>query len=305
MSGKRLSFTEQGIQFAWDSTSLTALKTCPRYYYYTIYRGFATRSESVHLTFGIHYHKGLELYDHYRAQGETHDEAVVSMVQTMMTATKGWKSDDNYKNRFTLIRSLVWYTEQFKNDPAETVILGNGKPAVELSFRFNLDAETPDQTQYLYCGHLDRLAKFAGATYVLDRKTSKSALSSNYFDKFRPNTQMTGYTLGGKIAFAEPVKGVIIDAAQIAVGFTRFSRGQSLRTTDELDEFLEETVWYIKLAEGYVQSDFWPKNEASCDKYGGCPFIPICSKSKGQRETWLAADYAKRLWDPLQVRGDI
>ena len=36
------------IQFAWDSTSLGLLKTCPRLYYYTIIEGYAPRGESIH-----------------------------------------------------------------------------------------------------------------------------------------------------------------------------------------------------------------------------------------------------------------
>ena len=43
--------------------------------------------------------------------------------------------EDTIKTRFTLLRSVVWYLEQFENDPCETVILADGRPAVELSFR--------------------------------------------------------------------------------------------------------------------------------------------------------------------------
>lgn len=301
---KRLSFTDDGIQYAWDSTSLTSLKECPRKYLYTIRSGYAPRSENVHLTFGIYYHQGLEYYDILKAKGLSHDEATLTMVEYMMTKTHGWKSDDTAKNRFTLIRSLVWYLQQFQDDPAKTIILSNGKPAVELSFRFNLDASVGD-TQYLYCGHLDRLAEFMGDVYVMDRKTSKSSLAYNYFDKFNPHTQMTGYTLGGKIAFSQPVKGVVIDATQVGVTFNRYQRGFTMRSQDQLDEFLEETVWYIKLAEGYAKNNFWPKNESACGNYGGCPFLAVCSKPVKQREVWLKADFHNRLWDPLQIRGDI
>jgi hypothetical protein len=116
---------------------------------------------------------------------------------------------------------------------------------------------------------------------------------------------MTGYTLGGKITFAQPVKGVMIDAAQVGVTFSRFARGTSLRSDDQLDEWLSQTAYWVKLATSYAEADFWPLNESSCDKYFGCPFRPVCSKPPRQRETWLKADYTHRLWDPLQIRGDI
>jgi hypothetical protein len=296
---ERLSFRDD-YQFAWDSTSLTRLKECPRKYYYSIVQGYATRAQSVHLTFGIYYHQAMELYHHKRAEGLDYENALRTVVLQMMRETAAWQSDDKYKNRFTLIRTIVWYLDAFKDDPIKTAILHNGKPAVELSFRFEL----PD-TDFLYCGHMDRIGEFAGKYYVTDYKTTKSTLYDEFFAKFNPNNQMTGYTLGGKVTFSLPVEGVIIDGAQIGVGFSRFARGTTLRTPEQLDEWLNHTAYFVKLAQGYAKADFWPMNESACHNYGGCEFRPICSKAPRQRQTWLDADYVHRLWDPLQIRGDI
>ena len=305
MEETRLSF-HAGFQFAWDSTSLSLFKACPRKYQLTILQGWAPRSESIHLTFGILYHKVLEVYDHMKAVGKSHDESCIAAIKYIMVASKDWNSDDPNKNRFTLVRSAIWYFEQFKEDHFKTIILANGKPAVELSFRFSLDITAPHGESYLYSGHLDRLATDPqGDIFVMDRKTTKSTISSNFFDKFNPNNQMSGYTTGAKITFHQPVKGVVIDGAQIAVGFTRFARGFSLRTPDQLDEWLDEVHYFIKTAEAMRRQDFFPKNDTACDMYGGCHFRDICNKSRGQRERWLAADYARRYWDPLATRGDI
>lgn len=223
-----------------------------------------------------------------------------------MRFTADWKSDDNYKNRYTLIRTVVWYLEQFADDPAKTVILANGKPAVELSFRFNLPINRPDGEPYLYSGHMDRLVEFMGETYVLDRKTTKGQIYSDYFDKFNPHNQMSGYTTAGKIVLHEPVRGVLIDAAQVGVGFSRFARGFTLRSQDQIDEWIESACYDIKRAEACATAEFWPMNESSCDKYGGCPFRVICSKrTNRERDIWLQVDFVTRTWDPPQVRGDI
>lgn len=298
MSDPRLSFRD-GKQFAWDSTSLTTFKECPRKYYYSIVCGYATREQSVHLTFGIHLHHAHERYYHHRAASFSHEEALRMVVKEMMQ--REFHSDDQYKNRQTLIRTIVWGLDEFKNDPAETIILASGKPAVELSFRFQL----PDAPEYLYCGHMDRLARFNGKTYVFDYKSTKRALYTEFFDQFSPHNQMTGYTLGGKITFHQPVEGVVIHAAQVGVTFSRFARGFSPRTSDQLEEWLATTAYFVKLAAQYSDADFWPMNEGACNNYFGCQFRKVCSKPPAQRETWLKADYVKRLWDPLQVRGDI
>jgi hypothetical protein len=303
----RLSF-RNGVQFAWDSTSLTTFKECPRKYYYSIVQGYATREQSVHRTFGIYLHEAYEHYHRLRAPYLTndaaphgHEEAVRRVVKEMMVKTAPWKSDDKIKNRRNLIRTIIWYLEEFKDDPAKTVILSNGRPAVELSFRF----EIPDAPDFLYCGHMDRIAEFGGDRFVFDYKSTKRALYTEYFAQFTPHNQMTGYTLGGKITFKEPVAGVIIDAAQVGVTFSRFSRGSAPRDDETLAEWLSQTAYWVKLAATYASENFWPLNESSCDKYFGCPFRPVCSKSPRQRDIWLKADYVHRLWDPLQIRGDI
>src|SRR5205085_2132611 len=154
-----------------------------------------------------------------------------------------WKSDHHAKNRETLIRSVIWYLDNFKDDPAATLILANGKPAVELSFRMELDwgpggkpAAGLDFPPYILSGHLDRVVEFGGQRYVMDRKTTGSSPTPHYFDGFAPDNQMSLYTLAACVQFNTPVAGVIIDAAQIAVGFTRFQRGFTYRTESQLEE---------------------------------------------------------------------
>ena len=128
-----LSKISPRFQFAWDSTSIGAFKTCPRYYQLSILEGWQPREISVHLTFGLHFHSALERYDHLRFGGMDCDQAVREVVKYVLTITwdeqknRPWLSDDPNKNRMTLLRSVVWYLDQFREDPIETVRLANGK----------------------------------------------------------------------------------------------------------------------------------------------------------------------------------
>lgn len=321
------------IQYAWDSTSLGWLKECPRKYFYSMIEGWRTKSDSVHLDFGRWYHGGLELYDRLRAEGQDHDTAQGAMVGKAMEWTwvippdsgpgAPWSPDHPSKTRETLVRSLIWYTEHFKDDPAQTIILSNGKPAVELSFKLELDRgpqraflgpsedrrypgetvlrQTPTQP-YVLCGHMDRVANYAGGTYIFDRKTSSTTISSNYFDQYDPDNQMSLYTFAGKVIYDLPIKGIVIDAAQIAVGFTRFSRGFTHRSQAQLEEWLADTYYWFALAEQYATEGYWPMNDKSCHKYGGCPFRKICSKSPEVRQKFIDTDFRKEPWNPLTPR---
>jgi hypothetical protein len=318
------------IQFAWDSTSLGWFKTCPRLYQYSMIEQWRSRGESVHLKFGQLYHTGLEMFDKLCATGYDHDGALNKVVHQLLidtwepaTDTKPagpWVSDHPNKTRETLIRSVIWYVDHFKDDPAQTVILANGKPAVELSFKMELDwgpkdyqyakliadGKTPTSIElsqpYVLCGHLDRVVNFSGGSYVMDRKTTTSTIGSNYFDQYDPDNQMSLYTLAAKIIYETPVKGVIIDGVQIAVGFSRFSRGFTYRTDAQIDEWLIDCKSWFALAKQYATAGHWPMNDKACHYYGGCAFRRVCSKSPEVRQKFLEADFVKKEWNPLIPR---
>lgn len=306
------SLTLPTLQVAWDSTSLSALKTCARYYYYSIIKGYEPKQRSFHLEFGIIYHSALELYDHKRFEGLDHDTSTMAAVDHALKATwnrelnRPWSSGDQHKNRFTLLRTIVWYLEQFKDDPIRTVRLENGKPAVELSFRHQFPKEFKSGDEAILCGHIDRLGEIAGQVWVLDRKTTKHAINDgHYFKRYSPDNQMSTYSVAGKIVYNIAVQGVIIDAAQIMVTFSRFQRGFANRTPSQLDEWIKDTTYYMGQAEKYAEEDYWPQNDKSCFNFGGCQYRGICSRSPEVREMFLESDFNKRVWDPMQVRGDI
>mgnify|MGYP000290530764 CR=1 FL=1 len=313
------------IQFAWDSTSLGWLKTCPRLYQYSMIDQWRSKGNSVHLDFGGWYHSALELYDKLRAEakdtpGESaHEDALHEVVKWCLEVTwidgKPWDSGHNLKTRETLVRTVIWYLEQFVEDTCETVILANGKPAVELSFRLEMDwgpnsqitedminDKGPSAQPYVLSGHLDRVVKFQGNYYVMDRKTSSTTIGSYYFDQYDPDNQMSLYSMAARVIYQTPVRGVIIDAAQIAVGFSRFSRGFTFRTEAQTEEWLANTHEWLRLAEQYAVADFWPMNDKSCHQYGGCVFRKVCSKSPEVRQKFLETDFTKREWNPLASR---
>jgi hypothetical protein len=288
--------------------------------------GWAPKDESVHLRFGIEYHKALEDYDRLRADGADHEEATQTTIRELLTRTYGWEVDEDtkagkYKNRASLLRTVSWYLDEFQHDAVTTVLLSDGRPAVELSFRFELDwgpsfntvvksniktAMTGDPQPYLLSGHLDRVVNFAGATFVMDRKTTTTTPGPYYFNQFEPNNQMTLYTLASQVILASPIKGVIIDAAQILIDSSRFVRGITYRTPDQLSEWTGDLRYWLSVAEGYAENNYWPMNDTACDKFGGCRFREVCSSSPQVREARLRAKFTKQeegeRWNPIKPR---
>lgn len=288
------------VALVWDSTALGIYKDCPRKYQYAIIEGWRTKAESVHLKFGTIYHTALERYYKDRAAGVDHDEAVAYAVEYTLRESWGWLSDNTAKNRETLVRTVIWYLEEFKDDKATTIILANGKPAVELTFKFELDFGPTGGHTYMLSGHLDRLVEFGGQVLAMDHKTTGTTLSPHYYKQFSPDNQMSLYIFATQVAFNTPARGVIIDAAQIAVGFTRFDRGVAYRRPSEIEEWYNDLRLWLEDAERSAQAGYWRMQDKNCRL---CQFQDVCSKELSLRPVILASNFTKATpWNPSAVR---
>jgi hypothetical protein len=284
--------------------------------------GWQPKEDNVHLRFGIEYHQALHDYEILMSEESSHEHALHDVVRQLLLRTRDWDSDNPYKNRKTLTRTVIWYLEKFQRDVTKTVVLENGKIGCELSFRFSLDwgpkadatklvgageqkyiVKNNEAQSYLLCGHLDRVVTFNDELFVMDRKTTKTTPEGYYFDNFDPENQMSLYTLAGQVLFNTGIRGVIIDAAQVAIGFSRFERGFTYRNPDQIDEWVNDLHYWFALAEEFAKNNYWPMNDTACGMYGGCKFRKICSKSPQVREKFLAGDFEKvEPWNPLAVR---
>lgn len=296
------------LQIYMDSSSLTEFKVCPRKYYFSIVLGRQPSAESVHLTFGILLHKAIETYHKLRPT-QPHYTAMKEAVRWAMTATwdhklnKPWDSDDRYKNRFTLIRTLVWYLDNYEHDNVATATQRDGRVAVELPFSFDSGFTASTGEDFVLCGTLDRIVSFNDRFYVMDVKTTKSTVGPYYFKKYSPDNQVSIYSIAGAMIFGQPIEGLIIDACQVSIEKSVFERGFIDRTAYQRDDWQRDLGWWLMQLNNCAETDVWPKNDSACDRYGGCPFRPVCAQPNAAAEArMLEGAYRDRMWDPRRNR---
>jgi len=324
------AFDSSGLQFAFDQTSIKLAEECLKKYQYVMLEGWRSRGGNTHLIFGGVYASALEHFHKYRADGMDFEEALITIVREALEATyircqlcddgillhengmhecpepagmfpctKGpWQSDHNTKTRENLIRTIVWYLEHFRDDPCSTVILSDGRAAVEHSFQLPVD------DGIIFTGHLDRLVDYSHNIYIQDQKTTATTITPRYFTNYNPDSQIAGmYPFAGRAIFQLPVKGVMIDAAQIAVGFSRFERGFVFTDDASLNEWYDDTMELIGRVRDATRNNHFPRNRSSCSKFAGCQFRNVCSHSPAVREQFLKADFEQGpRWDPLEAR---
>jgi hypothetical protein len=302
------------LQTFLDSSSLNEFKVCPRRYYYSIVYGFQPAMESVHLTFGTMLHRAVELYWTLRLNNQlAHREAQLEVIKQIMIETwdkernRPWDSDNKAKNRYTLIRTIVWYLDKYQDDPIQTVRVGNSdRLAVELPFRIGTGYKSATTgEEFILCGRLDRIGELNGARYVTDVKTTQHTIGEYWFAKFTPDNQFTIYTIAARNAFGVDTEGILVDACQVVQSFSVFARGIVQRTDSMLDEWHRNLGFWLEQLEDCAFHDNWPMNDSACGMYGGCPFRQVCAApSTNAANLLLKTQYKRRVWDPTFERLD-
>jgi hypothetical protein len=298
------SETHPQLQTAWDNSSLALFKACPRKYQLAIVEGWRPRTQSAPLTFGNDIHRCLEHYDAECLAGTQPEAAMRSTLRLAIRLIREWQFSDDHRTPYTFLRSIVWYCEHYKGEAVKTHVLPEGEPALELSFRFALPIQTPSGEPYIYCGHIDKIGNLHGRLFALERKHTTYRLDEKYFARYSPNSQILGYTYASRVVFNAPVSGVIVDAIQVGKTFSAPARMPIPVTQGQLDEWMRDTLYWIKRAEDAAVSGYWPMNTESCYNYGGCQFRGICSKTPEVRHAFLQANFKFDRWNPLESKKE-
>jgi hypothetical protein len=208
------------------------------------------------------------------------------------------------KNRIGLIRMLIWYIDDQPEEMADGLhpyIFPDGTKAVELSMRIPLPWTNAFGEQYILTGHLDYIGVFGEEMFPVDNKTTAHPLDAKFFGGYSPHYQMDTYDLMVTMQFPDlPLKGILIDAAQVLVGGAKFARHAIYKTDAQREEHWEQIKFWINLAEQFAIDKRWPMNKRNCWL---CPFKNVCNKDPEERERYLNVGFTKRpVWDPLVPR---
>lgn len=313
--------TDPRVRKAWDASSLSVLFECERKFDLLVQQGWSSEGGEHHTVFGSAYHAGLQAYEEAKLNGRPKEEAIEDALLAAFNHYANFDdegvftgytmSEDKAKTLYTCLRALVWYADVADHEDFETVRLANGRPAVEVSFRLPLPdwCPSPDGDPYILCGHIDRVARNItepnGPLYVIDYKTTKSALTSFWLKQYNPNIQAFVYDLAAPVLFPDqPFRGVIFDVMQTGVTFSRFTREPIHRTDEQREEFLRVLMHKIEQATEAAQAGHWFPNYSACMLHGGCRLRDVCKKTPGLRDNFLSSNFTKgEPWNPLINRS--
>lgn len=137
--------------------------------------------------------------------------------------------------------------------------------------------------QILYEGVIDLIADTPHGIFVIDHKTATRRSSPT-----KLSNQFFGYS------WATGTYNVIVNR----IGFQktlkedqRFQRIILSYNPQLLQEWAQSAIYWTKVLVGYIDTNYYPPNFTSCDKYSGCIFQEVCEAIPDVREFKLQTNF--------------
>lgn len=291
----------------WDSTMVSAFKTCHRMGYHEFLQKIALFGTSPHLHAGGVLARGFEVarISHWGPERCSPEQSITNAVREMMKMygdyiPPDWGNASN-KSLNNCIYALLSYFDNYgwDTDPVQPLIKDDGFPAVEFRFSEVLDINHPVTGEPLvYCGRFDMFGvsrEYGGALYVVDEKTS-ATLGASWSKQWNLRSQFIGYTWAAR-RNDFPVLGAIVRG--VGMLKTQITHLDAILQIPrwKVDQWHELTCIHLEKVIAAWKAGYWLQQyDDSCNAYGGCDFKALCDTNNPQA---YIGDYQSRVWDPL------
>lgn len=279
----------KGQQYIWNAHDIDLMLRCPRQYQQAVLQGWRSKAFAAAPAWGQAVHYGVEMLDTYEFEGKDKETALdQAIADTVLKYAEDLEqSTDTARTLETALRAVVGRADQFWGNNLKTATMPDGTPALEIEF----ECPIPGAEGHRFRGRIDKVAEMDNELYLVDLKTTKTALTQRFFSFYFPNNQVMAYLWATKRVIGLPIKGFIIDGVHTGVNFTRFGRHLIEVTDAQIDEWEHSMTECVKRISDYFEQDNFPVNFSSCSNMGGCTYQRICSLPPSLRQQFLEEDF--------------
>lgn len=288
-----------------DSTILNSVQKCARFYQYSHQKFLQPPEKGEALERGDLLHKIFEIVyglEANKARADSDTWVMLSELGIHPVTDMPWDSilrlalDETphfFAGKMSLDPSEVEETiyqarEYFKfyaNDPWHTI-------AVE-----EVGSKILHEDEFLkiiYNAKIDRIAERGDLILPWDHKSSKRRSDpSSLSNQFMGYCWILGssHMLVNKVGFQKTLK-----------PSERFQREILTFDNARLEEWRQNTIWWVRLMLHHIEEGEYPMNLTSCDKYSGCIYKSLCETSPEGRSWKEERDFIKgAAWDVAQI----
>lgn len=294
--------TRAPFPLVWDSTMLSAGRSCPAKLRMMYVEHWKPAAESVHLVAGAAFASGLEAARRaFFVDGRGRDEAIAIGLGALFRKYGPYEApDDSAKNVVRVAGALEYYFSEYPlgADGATPHLFGGEKQGIEFSFAEPLDITHPESGEPLiFAGRADMVADAMGGLFIYDEKTT-SSLGDSWVKQWDLRSQFTAYCWGLRGHGIHPT-GIMVRGISILKTKYETKQVPTYRADWEVERWLKQTLRDIRRFKEMWLADEWDYSlDHACTEYGGCAFSQRVCKSP-EPERWLPMYFHKRAWDPL------
>lgn len=313
----------------YDNTRISALRSCPRYFYFRHVRDFTGEGTAPALAFGAAWHKAMDVvWPAYQLmlRGDsniTSEEMVIALAQEAFKSEwvsqgmPGMEDMDNDtvarlspRHPMVALEMLYEYLDARRSlftDQTFKLL------AVEQPFAVPLD---PSDPTLFYVGRLDKVYEVGGEICIGEHKTTtlykkNGPFMASFIEGFSPNSQIDGYLYATHMLYGDRVRRCMVDAAlvhkEVHDGF-RFIPVE--RRHSQLEAWLWETRHWIDVIEANKEAVHnaeaeapylaaFPKNTSACTNFGTCTYIDLCKMWSNPHGKPTPAGFTEKKWSPF------
>ena len=250
---------------------------CFRRFYYQKILGLKPKVTPTALMFGVAIHSAVEKFYELHGSGLNHEEVKLATVQTFVEEwNKTGLVGDMKRNLETGILIMNNYCDTYRHDSADFK-----KEDIESAQWMPM----PNGTTLLV--KMDRVLNNGNMIILVDTKTTSMPITEWYFRQFENHlpTSLYAYVVAELLGHCDQVQ---IDAIKVppppATSKTAaFGRNSFIRTDlqiqDAINSYSSITNYIMNVLNNKPEEEwvnYFYCNQAECDKYGGCSFLPIC-----------------------------
>ena len=255
------------LRLQWSAHSLGQFMNCPLSYYWAQRWGSPGKQAPLlwgnawDYTMAHYWGHGADLREGLRAANRY---ALDNRLDAIAAGER-----DNIRTHMSLLRSVVWYDQEYQDQTLYEPDPGLVQDASQVELIVPLTAPDRGEQLVAYTGEpysiYLRLDHVMRRTYdrnllVVDWKSTTRGLNQLYWLDLDPGVQVQTYDLFASQwakQRGERLHGVLLDAVQIGVGYSRFDRHEVHRTPAHRAHWHRVVVQYILHAEARAKLGDW------------------------------------------------
>jgi hypothetical protein len=289
-----------------DSSMISAGNSCEMQFFFRYIRHLAPKTQSVHLIAGGAFAAGIEAFRLALWQNKQSQDAALKAALT--AAILHWGDytppDETPKSLIRVGQALYkyffeWYKPE--SDLLQPYFWADGSISAEMTFAIPLPGtEHPETNEpIMYVGRPDFLGVYGAdsLTMLLDEKTC-SQLGAQWTRNWDLRSQFIGYNWATRQILNIKPEGTIVRGICFRKNGLDTAEVVILQPDYLIERWLERTVHITnRLVNAWKTKYFAYDFDNGCTAYGGCSFLPLCTKK--EYENWIDLDYNIQQWDPI------